>query len=204
MSLSFSLPRRPSSSLGCFELNSGAIGSGLAILSAHPIHSSFIHPFSLNGHPLHFIEGDFFAGKSVCGVCIEVEGVGLVDVLNSHMYAPGGEGEGVEGAHRVAQAWELAKIVKEKAERGRHVLVVRDPLAFYPLLAHLSLALYRRPATSTPNPTPSSSAYSSSTAPSPMPGQPLTHLHHPSPPLSIVRSPHSKSSRNTESPATPP
>lgn len=109
-------------------LRSGAIGAGLALLSAHPIHSAFIHPYPLNGHPLHFIEGDFFAGKSVCGICIDVPGVGLVDVLNSHMYAPGGEGESVDGAHRVAQAWELARIVQEKAERGRHVLLVRSYL----------------------------------------------------------------------------
>lgn len=102
----------------------GAIGSGLAILSAHPIKSAFITPYSLNGYPLHFIEGDFFAGKSVCGITVEVAGLGLVDVLNTHMYAPGGEGEGIDGAHRVAQAWELAKVVNEKAERGRHVILV--------------------------------------------------------------------------------
>ena len=82
-------------------------------------------PYPLNGYPLHFIEGDFFAGKGVCGITIDVEGAGLIDVLNTHMYAPGGEGEGVDGAHRVAQAWELARLATEKAERGRHVIVVR-------------------------------------------------------------------------------
>ncbi|KAK4050114.1 phospholipase C type enzyme [Microbotryomycetes sp. JL201] len=105
---------------------SGAIGSGLAILSAHPITSSFIYPYPLNGFPLHFIEGDFFAGKSACGITVDVPDVGLVDVLNSHMFAPGGEGEQVGGAHRVAQAWELAKIVQEKSERGRFVIVTGD------------------------------------------------------------------------------
>ncbi|BGP38719.1 phospholipase C type enzyme [Rhodotorula kratochvilovae] len=105
---------------------SGAIGSGLAILSRHPIVAAFVSPYPLNGFPLHFIEGDFFAGKAVCGVTLEVEGVGKVDVLNTHMYAPGGEGDNVTGAHRVAQAWELARIATEKAERGRHVLVTGD------------------------------------------------------------------------------
>ncbi|EGU13525.1 Inositol phosphophingolipids phospholipase C [Rhodotorula toruloides ATCC 204091] len=105
---------------------SGAIGSGLAILSRHPIVSAFVSPYPLNGFPLHFIEGDFFAGKAVCGVCVDVEGVGKVDVLNTHMYAPGGEGDTITGAHRVAQAWELARIATEKAERGRHVLVMGD------------------------------------------------------------------------------
>ncbi|GAA6009355.1 hypothetical protein JCM11491_004288 [Sporobolomyces phaffii] len=105
---------------------SGAIGSGLAILSRHPIHSSWITPYPLNGYPLHFIQGDFFAGKSVCGICIDVPRIGLVDVLNTHMYAPGGEGDDVTGAHRVAQAWELARFTREKAERGRHVIVMGD------------------------------------------------------------------------------
>ncbi|KAM0755896.1 hypothetical protein T439DRAFT_308331 [Meredithblackwellia eburnea MCA 4105] len=105
---------------------SGAIGAGLAILSAHPIISTTMFPYPLNGYPLHFIEGDFFAGKGVCGVSIDVPELGLVDVLNTHMYAPGGEGEGVDGVHRVAQAWELARIVRERVERGRHVVVMGD------------------------------------------------------------------------------
>ncbi|GAA6031807.1 hypothetical protein JCM8097_002000 [Rhodosporidiobolus ruineniae] len=105
---------------------SGAIGSGLAILSRHPITAAFVSPYPLNGFPLHFIEGDFFAGKSACGITMEVPGVGRVDVLNTHMYAPGGEGDTVTGAHRVAQAWELARLATEKAERGRHVIVMGD------------------------------------------------------------------------------
>jgi sphingomyelin phosphodiesterase 2 len=104
---------------------SGAIGSGLAILSAYPILDSFVFPYTLSGYPLHFIEGDWFAAKAACGITIDVPRIGKVDVLNSHMYAPGGEGEGLDGAHRVAQAWELARLVNEKAERGRHVVVVR-------------------------------------------------------------------------------
>ncbi|GAA5910642.1 hypothetical protein JCM6882_001047 [Rhodosporidiobolus microsporus] len=105
---------------------SGAIGSGLALLSRYPITAAFVSPYPLNGFPLHFIEGDFFAGKAVCGITVEVPGVGRVDVLNTHMYAPGGEGDTVTGAHRVAQAWELARLAVAKAERGRHVIVMGD------------------------------------------------------------------------------
>lgn len=119
----------PLRSLFPFDLTpssrSGAIGSGLAILSRYPITAAFVSPYPLNGFPLHFIEGDFFAGKSACGITIEVPGVGRVDCLNTHMYAPGGEGDSVTGAHRVAQAWELARLAVEKSERGRHVIVVR-------------------------------------------------------------------------------
>ncbi|GAA5828454.1 hypothetical protein JCM11251_006257 [Rhodosporidiobolus azoricus] len=105
---------------------SGAIGSGLALFSRYPITAAFVSPYPLNGFPLHFIEGDFFAGKSACGITVEVPGVGRVDVLNTHMYAPGGEGDTVHGAHRIAQAWELARLAVAKAERGRHVIVMGD------------------------------------------------------------------------------
>ncbi|GAA5906204.1 inositol phosphosphingolipid phospholipase [Sporobolomyces salmoneus] len=106
---------------------SGAIGSGLAFLSRHFLESSFITAYPLNGFPLHFIQGDFFAGKSTCGISIRVPGIDrLVDVLNTHMYAPGGEGDQLDGAHRIAQAWELAKLVNEKTERGRHVICTGD------------------------------------------------------------------------------
>lgn len=50
--------------------------------------------------------------------------MGKVEVLNTHLYAPGGEGESIEGSHRIAQVWELSKIVREKSERGRHVILV--------------------------------------------------------------------------------
>ncbi|GAA5991254.1 hypothetical protein JCM5350_005960 [Sporobolomyces pararoseus] len=108
---------------------SGCIGSGLGFLSRFPIEESFIKPYTLNGFALNFIQGDFFAGKSICGITIEIpqlSGGGLVEVLNTHMFAPGGEGDRVEAAHRVAQGWELSKLVNEKIERGRHVILTGD------------------------------------------------------------------------------
>lgn len=96
-------------------------------MSAHPIIESFIHPYTLNGYPLHVIEGDFFAQKSVCGISIEIDGIGKLEMLNTHMYAPGGEAEGIEGAHRIGQSWELARIVTSWAERGRYVVLVSTP-----------------------------------------------------------------------------
>lgn len=144
--------------LTCVPVRSGAIGSGLALLSAHPISSAFMMPYPLNGYPLHFIAGDFFAGKGVCGITIDVERVGMVDVLNTHMFAPGGEGEGVDGAHRVAQAWELARLATEKTERGRHVIVVRRARAPGPR-SRRSQPPPHRWATSTLSHNPSSCAF---------------------------------------------
>ncbi|GAA5878786.1 hypothetical protein JCM3774_005071 [Rhodotorula dairenensis] len=105
---------------------SGAIGSGLGLISRHPIVSAFVSPYLLNGSPIPFVD-DWFAGKAVCGITVEVPGgVGKVDVLNTHMFAPGGEADNVQGAHRIAQAWDLARMAVEKAERGRHVIVMGD------------------------------------------------------------------------------
>lgn len=106
---------------------SGAVGSGLAILSAHPIAESFVYPYPLSGYPLHVIEGDFYAAKAVCGISINVDRVGQIEILNTHMYAPGGEAGGIDGAHRIAQSWELAKLVQSWTERGRFVVLVSSP-----------------------------------------------------------------------------
>ncbi|GAA5951051.1 hypothetical protein JCM8115_005041 [Rhodotorula mucilaginosa] len=104
---------------------SGAIGSGLGLISRHPIVSAFVSPYLLNGSPIPFVD-DWFAGKAVCGITVQVPAVGKVDVLNTHMFAPGGEADNVKGAHRIAQAWDLARMAVEKAERGRHVIVMGD------------------------------------------------------------------------------
>lgn len=57
--------------------------------------------------------------------------------MNTHMYAPGGEGDDVTGAHRVAQAWELARFTREKAERGRHVLVASLFIIYFDVFTDL-------------------------------------------------------------------
>lgn len=106
------------------RLRSGAIGSGLGFISRHPIVSAFVSPYLLNGSPLPLVD-DWFAGKSACGICVQVPGIGPLDVLNTHLFAPGGEADTIHGAHRLAQAWDLARMAAEKAERGRHVIVVR-------------------------------------------------------------------------------
>jgi len=51
--------------------------------------------------------------------------IGNVTVLNTHFFAPGGEyGEEWKRSHRLAQAWELARLTNVAAERGQHVFVV--------------------------------------------------------------------------------
>lgn len=105
--------------------SSGAFGSGLAILSRQPIVATQTHPYSLNGHPIFVHHGDWIAAKAAGCVTLSVEGLGLVDVWNTHTVAAGGE-DGPESrrAHRVSQAYELASFAKLSAERGHHVICV--------------------------------------------------------------------------------
>ncbi|GAA5946356.1 hypothetical protein JCM3765_000212 [Sporobolomyces pararoseus] len=106
---------------------SGAIGSGLGFLSKFPIESSFLKPFILNGNPLNFIQGDWFAGKSICGITITVPRLGIVEILNTHLFAPGGEGDKVEASHRVSQGFELSKLVNEIVEqKNRNLILTGD------------------------------------------------------------------------------
>ncbi|POW13317.1 hypothetical protein PSTT_03788 [Puccinia striiformis] len=107
--------------------SSAALGSGLAILSRFPIISSHFHPYLLNGHPLHFIQGDFFVGKSVGSCLLDVPMIGEVEVFTTHLYAPHDvPAPEWKRAHRTAQAWELGKLVNASAERGRTVFVCGD------------------------------------------------------------------------------
>ena len=104
---------------------SGAFGSGLAILSRFPIYASHTQPYSLNGLPIHVGHGDWFVGKGTGCASIDLGGGMLVDVWDTHTVAAGGE-DGPEKmrAHRIAQAWELSKMVQSSAEKGRHVIAV--------------------------------------------------------------------------------
>lgn len=107
--------------------HSAALGAGLAILSRYPIIESHFYAYALNGHALHFIEGDFFVGKAVGSCLLDVPLVGQVEVFSTHLYAPHDvPAPEWKRAHRTAQAWELGKLAKASAERGRTVFVCGD------------------------------------------------------------------------------
>ncbi|KAN0134335.1 Endonuclease/exonuclease/phosphatase [Lactarius tabidus] len=106
---------------------SGALGAGLVIFSRFPIVAATIHPYSLNGSPLDVLGGDWFVGKAAASVIIRHPTLGQVQVFNTHLYAKGGE-DGAEHhrAHRLVNAWELAKLAKQAAELGRYVIAAGD------------------------------------------------------------------------------
>ncbi|RUS25608.1 DNase I-like protein [Jimgerdemannia flammicorona] len=105
---------------------SGVLGSGLAILSRHPIVSTYFHRYTLNGHPLEILHGDYYVGKGVASACIEHPMAGVVEVFNTHLHADYNITADTHFGHRLSQAWELANLVRASAGQGRHIIVLGD------------------------------------------------------------------------------
>ncbi|KAL4911071.1 hypothetical protein BDW74DRAFT_142377 [Aspergillus multicolor] len=107
----------------------GIWGAGLAIFSKWPIEQSSMHGYPLNGRPTAFFRGDWFVGKGVA--CARIRyGQGSHDVAEvfcTHLHAPY-EQEPNDSylAHRTAQAWEIAKLMRGAAERGHLVIGLGD------------------------------------------------------------------------------
>lgn len=125
--------------------HSGIFGGGLAILSRFPIVESSMHAYPLNGRPTAFFRGDWFVGKGVACATLRI-GPGerdLADVLCTHLHAPY-EREPNDSylCHRTAQAWEIAKLMRASAQRGRLVVALGD-FNMIPLsLAHRLVSTY--------------------------------------------------------------
>lgn len=119
----------------------GAFGSGLAILSKYPIVGTHTHPYSLNGQPVMVHHGDWIVAKAAGCATIDVDGLGLVDFWVTHTVAASGE-DGPESrrAHRVIQAYELAKYARNSAAKGHHVVCLGD---FNSTPPSLSIAVLR-------------------------------------------------------------
>ena len=122
--------------------SSGAVGKGLAIFSRFPIVAATTQTYSLNGSPLDLKGADWFAGKAAATVLVTHPVLGRVQVFNTHVcllpslqtpiilisgqfFSEGGDdGPEHNRAHRLVNAWEFAKLVKQSAEFGRYVIAV--------------------------------------------------------------------------------
>lgn len=107
--------------------NSGIFGGGLAIFSKWPIQDSTMYRYPLNGRPTAFFRGDWFVGKGVACTTIRLPNDELIEVFNTHLHAPY-EREPNDSylCHRTAQAWEIAKLMRQATERGSLVLGLGD------------------------------------------------------------------------------
>lgn len=116
--------------------HSGIFGGGLAIFSRWPIEDSSMYRYPLNGRPTAFFRGDWYVGKGVACTKIRMPDVNqIIEVFNTHLHAPY-EAEPNDSyiCHRTAQAWEIAKLMRNASERGSLVFGIGDfnmiPLSF--------------------------------------------------------------------------
>ncbi|KAL8690409.1 MAG: hypothetical protein Q9218_004136 [Villophora microphyllina] len=108
---------------------SGIFGGGLAILSKWPIVESNMVRYPLNGRPTAFFRGDWYVGKGIACATIQIglRREDVIEVFCTHLHAPY-EREPNDSylCHRTAQAWEMARLMRQAIGRGHAVLGLGD------------------------------------------------------------------------------
>ncbi|MBN3293039.1 NSMA phosphodiesterase, partial [Polypterus senegalus] len=90
---------------------SGVIGSGLALFSKHKLLDVFLYRYSVNGFPYKAFHGDWFAGKAVGMVVVNIGGM-VAHVYITHLHAEYSRENDAYLPHRVAQTWELVQFLR--------------------------------------------------------------------------------------------
>ena len=92
--------------------NSSLVGScGLIILSQWPLMNVHFYQFRLQGHPLMFWHGDWFAKKGVAYARIKLKDASItLNVFNMHLHANYGYFQ--YRLERVCQAYEMARYIE--------------------------------------------------------------------------------------------
>ncbi|XP_067117622.1 sphingomyelin phosphodiesterase 2 [Osmerus mordax] len=109
---------------------SGVIGSGLATFSKHRINDAFLYCYSLNGYPYMVHQGDWFGGKAVGMVILEI-GRLKAHVYLTHLHAEYSRERDTYLPHRVVQAWELQHFIRHTSS-GADVVVLGGDLNMHP------------------------------------------------------------------------
>ncbi|KAI9336456.1 Endonuclease/exonuclease/phosphatase, partial [Pilaira anomala] len=104
---------------------SGALGSGLAILSKYPIVSTTYHRYALNGKPLKIFHGDYYVGKGCGTALVKHPDLGFLEIFNTHLHAGYGPKDPYK-AHRASQCWQLAHLLRQSAAMGRQIIICGD------------------------------------------------------------------------------
>ncbi|KAI9275302.1 Endonuclease/exonuclease/phosphatase [Helicostylum pulchrum] len=118
---------------------SGALGSGLAILSRYPIISTAYHRYALNGKPLKLLHSDYYVGKGCGTAVVKHPALGYLEIFNTHLHAGYGPKDQYK-AHRASECWQLAYLLRHSAAMGRHIIMSGDfnsvPTSFNYKLIH--------------------------------------------------------------------
>ncbi|TRY82184.1 hypothetical protein DNTS_000380 [Danionella cerebrum] len=109
---------------------SGVIGSGLAVFSKHRIQDALLYQYSLNGYPYKVCHGDWFGGKAVGLVIVDVFGL-KAHVYVTHLHAEYSRARDEYLPHRIVQSWELLQFVRHTS-RGADLLILGGDLNMHP------------------------------------------------------------------------
>lgn len=109
---------------------SGVIGSGLAMFSKHRVHDSFLYRYSLNGYPYMAHHGDWFGGKAVGMVVLNIDGR-TAHVYLTHLHAEYSREKDTYLPHRVVQAWELLQFIRHTSS-GADLVILGGDLNMHP------------------------------------------------------------------------
>uniref|UniRef100_A0A8C4NBP8 sphingomyelin phosphodiesterase n=1 Tax=Eptatretus burgeri TaxID=7764 RepID=A0A8C4NBP8_EPTBU len=104
---------------------SGVIGSGLCVFSKHPIIDTLLYQYTLNGYPFMLHHGDWFGGKSVGLVVLNISGI-IVNAYITHLHAEYSREKDAYHPHRILQAWELGQFVRHTSQMADIVLLGGD------------------------------------------------------------------------------
>ncbi|XP_067302986.1 sphingomyelin phosphodiesterase 2a isoform X2 [Pseudorasbora parva] len=109
---------------------SGVIGSGLAVFSKHRIQDALLYQYSLNGYPYMLHHGDWFGGKAVGLVTVDVSGL-KVHVYVTHLHAEYSRAQDEYLPHRIVQSWELLQFVRHTS-CGADLVILGGDLNMHP------------------------------------------------------------------------
>lgn len=105
--------------------HSGAIGSGMCIFSRFPIKDTHYLQFHLNGYAHKLLHGDWFGGKGVGLVKLDMNGLNI-NVYVTHIHAEYNRVDDEYRGHRLIQSFQLSQFVKHTSESCDLVIVGGD------------------------------------------------------------------------------
>uniref|UniRef100_A0A0N5AQ02 sphingomyelin phosphodiesterase n=1 Tax=Syphacia muris TaxID=451379 RepID=A0A0N5AQ02_9BILA len=108
-----------------FYFHSGFTGSGVCVFTRYPIVSTIMHRYSLNGFAHHVHRGDWFGGKVVGMVELEVENF-RINFYTTHLHAEYNRENDLYLPHRLSQAFELSQFVKHTSNSADAVILTGD------------------------------------------------------------------------------
>ncbi|CAI9733689.1 Hypothetical predicted protein [Octopus vulgaris] len=105
--------------------HSGSIGSGMCVFTKHPIKDALYFNYRLNGYAHKIQHGDWFAGKGVGLIKVEVSGI-MINIYTTHIHAEYSDINDEYFTHRLIQSFQLSQFIKQTSEKCDVVFVGGD------------------------------------------------------------------------------